>query len=209
MTIKNIIKNHVNEFYNGKKNKENTKMKFILTTYVPGLSERLKKTLHHQYDLTSPFAAKQTTDSIGNIYCRMKYTVPMSNKSKLFYSVKCGQCEKICIGITKQKLMERIATHRSDVHLNKGNETTELTCGYEKSQFRLQQRNDTGTNPRLFLKKHSCIAEKMYKTPNSCNIQIDQDILQKSYINLLQIHSKPRQSQSGRPQGFKNQVNLQ
>lgn len=86
--VSNKIKNRVNRFYNGKNLKETEKKRFIPTPYVAGLSERLKKSLY-KYDLTVSCKSK---NSVGNIYSRMKYTVPKQNKSKAICSVECEQC---------------------------------------------------------------------------------------------------------------------
>lgn len=187
--VSDIIKKRVDRFYNGKDQKNTTKKKFIPTTYVPGLSERLKKSLN-QHDLNISCKA---TNTIGNIYSRMKYAIPKDNKSKVIYSVKCDVCGTTYVGMTKQKLKDRMAKHRSDVHLRKTRETTGLTIHAVTENHTFDFKNVTILDqiPNFFQR---CIAEKMYihKTPNNCNTQVDKQGLHKSYINLLKIHSKPR-----------------
>lgn len=123
----------------------------------------------------------------------MKYTFPKDNKSKLIYSVDCEICGVTYVGMTKQKLKDRMAKHRSDVHLRKTRETTGLTIHAvtENHNFDLRKVTILDQIPNFFQR---CIAEKMYihKTPNNCNTQVDKQGLHRSYINLLRIHSKPR-----------------
>lgn len=66
--VSNIIKKRVDRLNNGKQRKETNKKRFIPTTYIPGLSDRLKKTLN-EYDRNISCKA---TNTIGNIYSRMK-----------------------------------------------------------------------------------------------------------------------------------------
>lgn len=73
---RNVLCQMSSKFYNNGKEKDNHKNRFIPAPYVPGLSERLKKSLN-EYDLT---LSCKTTNRIGNIYTRTKYTLPKDQK---------------------------------------------------------------------------------------------------------------------------------
>lgn len=62
--VSNIVKNRVDKYYNNGGEKREQKNRFISAPYVPGLSERLKKSLNG-YNLT---LSCKTQNKIGNIY---------------------------------------------------------------------------------------------------------------------------------------------
>lgn len=163
--VSNIVKNRVDRFYKGKAQGNTEKKKFIPTTYVASLSERLKKALS-KYDLT---ISCKSNNTIGNIYSRMKYTVPKGKKSKVIYKVKCDQCDVTYVGMTKQKLKDRMSKHKSDVHLKKLSETTGLTIHAVKENHTFDFNKVTILDhiPNFFQRR---IVEKMHihKTPNNC-----------------------------------------
>ncbi|KAG4077397.1 hypothetical protein HA402_009798 [Bradysia odoriphaga] len=194
--VSDIIKQRVDRFYNGKNRNDNKTRRFIPTTYVAGLSERLRKTLG-KYDLT---ISCKSTNKIGDIYSRMKYTIPKANKSKLIYNVKCNECDVTYVGMTKQKLKDRMAKHKSDVHLRKQKETTGLTIHAitENHTFDYDKVTILDQIPNFFQRR---IAEKMYihKTEPNCNTQIDKDGLHRSYINLLLTTENPTTKKINQP----------
>lgn len=185
--VSNIIKKRVDRYYNGNVNKEKKDTKFIATPYIPGLSELLKKVLN-KFDMT---LSCKTTNKIGNIYTKTKYTVPKQLKSKVVYQIKCCDCGAVYIGVTKQKLKDRMAKHKSDIHLKKLQETTGLTVHAVKNHHKIDLDKVTILEqiPNYFQR---LIAEKMYihKTPNTVNTQIDKAGLHGSYINLLKIQNQ-------------------
>lgn len=184
--VSNVIKSRVDRFYNNGKPKNIQKNRFITAPYIPGLSEKLKKSLN-EYDMT---LSCKTTNRIGNIYTRTKYTLPKDQKSKVVYQVKCQDCNAVYIGITKQKIKDRMAKHRSDVHLKKITGTTGLTLHAIKESHTFNLANVTILEqiPNYWQR---VIAEKMFihKTPNSVNTQVDKSGLHASYINLMKLHS--------------------
>lgn len=121
--VSNIITKRVDKYYNNGREKNEQKNLFISAPYIPGLSERLKKTLN-SYDMT---LSSKTKNKIGNIYTLTKYKIPKEQKSKVVYQVRCQDCNCTYIGITKQKLKDRMAKHRCDVHFKKQQNTTGLT----------------------------------------------------------------------------------
>lgn len=192
--VSKVIKDRVDRFYNGKSNRDKPKQRFIASPYVPGLSERLKKVLN-QYNLT---LSCKTTNKIGDLYTRTKYTIPKELKSKVIYQIKCNDCNATYIGMTKQKLKNRMAKHRSDIHLKKRNETTGLTIHAVDNKHQIDFDNVTILEhiPNYWQR---AIAEKMYihKTDNTVNTQVDKAGLHGSYINLLKIKNHPRRKPTG------------
>lgn len=185
--VSNIIENRVDRFYNQDNNKREDKdRRFIAAPYIPGLSERLRKSLNcHNLTLSC-----KTTNKIGNIYTRTKYKIPREQKSKVVYQIKCQDCNAIYIGITKQKLKDRMAKHRSDVHLQKLEGTTGLTIhAVQKSHnFDFENVSILEQIPDYWQR---LIAEKMYihRSKNTVNTQIDKDGLHASYVNLMKLQS--------------------
>lgn len=186
--VNKIVKDRVDKFYNNNNNKKTTtNPRYVSAPYVPGLSERLKKILGgHNLTLNC-----KTTNKIGNIYTRTKYTIPKEMKSKVVYQVKCQDCNAIYIGITKQKIKDRMAKHRSDVHLKKTQGTTGLTVHAvnESHSFDFAEVTILEQIPNYWQR---LIAEKMHihKSENTVNTQIDKDGLHASYINLMKLHNK-------------------
>ncbi|XP_037041511.1 uncharacterized protein LOC119078142 [Bradysia coprophila] len=184
--VSNVIKNRVDKFYNNTKTKKDQNNRFIAAPYIPGLSEKLKKSLN-QHNLT---LSCKTTNRIGNIYSKTKYTVPKEEKSKVIYQVKCRDCNAIYIGITKQKLKDRMSKHRSDVHLKKTTNTTGLTLHAvnESHTFNFNDVKILEQIPNYFQR---IIAEKMFihKASNTVNTQVDKSGLHASYINLMKLHN--------------------
>lgn len=86
--VANVIQKRVDRNYNGPNAKETKVAKYNPTPYIPGLSEKLKKTLNG-YDLTLSCKA---TNKIGNVYTRTKYKIPKDHKSKVVYMVTCSTC---------------------------------------------------------------------------------------------------------------------
>lgn len=187
--VSNIIQKRVKRYYNGPNGKEKKAEKFIAAPYIPGLSEKLKKTLNG-YNLT---LSCKTTNKIGNIYTRTKYKIPKEQKSKVVYMVKCSVCNAIYIGITKQKLKDRMAKHKSDIHLKKNQGTTGLTLHAvtESHTFDFENVTILEQIPNYWQR---LIAEKMYihKAQNTVNTQIDKDGLHSSYANLMKMLDNQR-----------------
>ncbi|XP_037040265.1 uncharacterized protein LOC119077188 [Bradysia coprophila] len=183
--VSNIIANRVDKYYNNCRIKSDRKNRFISAPYVPGLSERLKKTLN-RYDMT---LSCKTTNKIGNIYTRTKYKIPKEQKSKVVYQIKCQDCNCTYIGITKQKLKDRMTKHKSDVHLKKQQNTTGLTL-HAVNKSHTFNFNDVTILEQIPNYWQRLIAEKMYihKTPNTVNTQTDKSGLHTSYVNLMKIH---------------------
>lgn len=178
--VQDIITKRVDRFYNGKTTEEKPKVRRIASPYVPGLTERINKVLQgHQMNLAS-----KSSNNIGNLYTRVKYTIPKNEKSKIVYEVKC-LCGKKYVGNTKQLAKTRFSKHRSDCNLKKTKETTGLTMHSvrENHNFDFDRFTILDHVPSYFQRQ---IAEKMHiaKTPNNVNLTIDTAGLHQSYADF-------------------------
>ena len=88
--ISKVIRNRVDKFYNNRTIRDPDPKRYIAAPYIPGLSERLKKSLN-DHGLT---LSCKTKNKIGNLYSRTKYTIPKEQKSKVVYEVKCSECSE-------------------------------------------------------------------------------------------------------------------
>lgn len=191
--VSNIIRDRTDKFYNNTKKSSVTPQRYVAAPYIPGLSELLKKSLNPHGLMLSC----KTTNKIGNIYSKTKYKVPKELKSKVVYQVRCLDCNAVYVGITKQKLKDRMSKHRSDVHLKKEKETTGLTVHAVKESHKFDFDNVTILEqiPNYWQR---LIAEKMYihQAEHTVNTQIDKAGLHNSYINLIKLHHADKHSRN-------------
>lgn len=82
---------------------------------MPALSERLAKSVK-KYDL---HLACKTGNNVKQVMTKTKYTVPVANRSKLVYKVKCKNCDCVYIGETKQRLCDRCYRHELNIRNKK------------------------------------------------------------------------------------------
>lgn len=115
-TIKELI-----DYVAMKKNKDifEPKMEKVYksTTYIPGLSERIKNS--NIYDKEKYELAFKTSNSLNKLFSKTKTKVEKEEKSNLVYEISCNgdghnTCQKVYVGTTKTKLKTRLASHRSD-----------------------------------------------------------------------------------------------
>lgn len=181
--VNEVIKNRVNRFYNGKDGIPNNKpLKYIPTPYIPGLSERINKTMR-QYNMA---LGCKTNNNVGNLYTRTKYPIPKNMKSKVVYRVDCKDCDGKYPGQTKQRIGQRMGGHKSHIKAGKLTQTTGLTIHAvkEKHQFDFEKVTILDHIPNYH---HRLIAEKMHicKTENTVNLQCETNGLHESYVNLF------------------------
>lgn len=173
--------------YNGKPNDDKPKVRRIPSPYVPGLSERINKSLK-DHNLT---LACKSSNNIGNLYTKTKYTVPKNEKSKVIYEVEC-ECGKRYVGNTKQLVKKRFSKHKSDVKLKKTRETTGLTVHsvIRKHEFDYDHFTILDHIPDYHQRN---IAEKMHivKTDKTVNLTIDTTGLHPSYATFFKNHRPP------------------
>ncbi|KAG4068036.1 hypothetical protein HA402_003942 [Bradysia odoriphaga] len=175
-----VIKERVNQFYNGKNREiQPKKMRYIATPYVPGLSERINKTMN-EYDMA---LGCKTTNNVGNVFTKTKYPVPKSMKSKIVYRVDCLDCPAKYPGKTKQRIMNRMEKHKSEIRQKKLTEATGLTMHAVKEGHRFDFDNVKILDhiPNYHQRN---IAEKMHicSTDHTVNLLSDTYGLHESYV---------------------------
>lgn len=133
--VSKIIENRVNRFYNEKGQHETKEKNSSLHNMLPAYRNVWRK---HWAITTSTSAAKQPTPLV--------ILVHWCNKSKVIYEVKCDQCNTVYVGMTKQKLKDRMSKHKSDVTSEEAerNHRPNITRSNQKAHIRLQRREDSG-----------------------------------------------------------------
>ncbi len=182
--VNEIVKDRVNRFYNGKnRDQASKKVRYIVSPYVPGLSQRINKTLR-EYDMALGCKAE---NNIGNAtFSKTKCPVPKRMKSKVVYRLDCLNCPAKYPGQTKQKIYNRTAKHRSDIKQGKLTETTGLTIHAVKEKHNFDFEN---IKILVYIPNYHqrIIAEKMHicSTKNTVNLLSDTNGLHESYVNLF------------------------
>lgn len=181
--VNEVVKERVDKFYNRNANGQDTKnLRYIATPYVPGLSERINKTIR-AYDMA---LGCKSENNVGNLFSKTKCQVPKHMKSKVVYRVDCMDCHGTYPGSTKQHISKRMAKHKSDNRLGKLTETTGLTIHAVNEKHRFDFDNVTILEhvPNYHQRN---IAEKMHicRTKNTVNLQSDTNGLHESYVSLF------------------------
>ncbi|XP_055714194.1 uncharacterized protein LOC129808444 [Phlebotomus papatasi] len=110
----NLIGRLVNEERGVRRAEQNTtdtdiQRKYMSLTYVPGLSERMKRTFgQFSRDITLSLKSRHNT---GVLYTNLKDKIPILDKSNMIYKIPC-ECGRSYIGRTSQKLSTRIKQHK-------------------------------------------------------------------------------------------------
>lgn len=86
--VEELIKNRVHRFYNNNSKKEKKDdQRYVSAPYIPGLSERIKKTLK-RHDI---ILSTKTIYKVNNVFTRTKYKISTQDKSKVVYRAKCQE----------------------------------------------------------------------------------------------------------------------
>lgn len=97
-----------------------TQCTYISMTYIPGLSEKIKRTvMGFAPDIKIAFKTPNTAQSL---YTRLKDKTDLMDRSNVIYSIPC-ECGRPYIGRTSQKLRARIRQHElsQEVALDENN----------------------------------------------------------------------------------------
>lgn len=87
------------------------------TTYIPGLSERIKNSDTYNKDKFE--MALKSHNTVNNLFSRTKSKIDKNDKINVVYKIPCEGdgsdiCQKVYIGTTKNRLKTRISAHKSD-----------------------------------------------------------------------------------------------
>ncbi|XP_053686394.1 uncharacterized protein LOC128735938 [Sabethes cyaneus] len=109
-----LLKQRVHKHYNTIENevKNDVEVKYMSTPYVPGLSEKISKTLKKN----NLIVATKPRDKIKNkIFSKLKDPIPTTKQKNVIYSIPCGAGDnREYIGQTGRRLDTRIAEHKND-----------------------------------------------------------------------------------------------
>lgn len=87
-------------------------------TYVPGISERIKKS--EIYNKEKYKIAPRTDNTLKQLFSNTKSKIDKMEKANVIYKINCtgdvtNTCKQVYVGTTKNKLKTRLAGHRSDL----------------------------------------------------------------------------------------------
>lgn len=184
--VEKIIRKRVHRFYNSNtKSNENDGKRYVSTPYIPGLSERLKKTLRNHDIILST----KTTNKVNNAFTRTKYKVSNQDKSKLVYKVKCLGCVGTYIGDTKQKTKNRIYRHDLDIKNKKKEGASMLTQHAISTGHKFDTENvEILEHAANYWSRKRAEAIHILKDQNAVNFKRDSNGIHSSYINIFTKH---------------------
>lgn len=116
--IQQTLKRRVHVLYNAHQgdHHEGDPKRYASIPYVPGLSEKVGKTLK-KFEITASFKPSNKIKDV--VFTKLKDTIPKMKQINVVYSIPCGACDdKQYIGQTSQTLEKRIAQHRNSVRSN-------------------------------------------------------------------------------------------
>lgn len=182
--IQQTLRKRVHVLYNTLQGeqREGEPKKYASIPYVPGLSEKVGKTLKN-FEITASF---KPSDKVKNVvFTKLKDTIPKMKQINVVYSIPCGACDdKQYIGQTSQTLEKRIAQHRNSVRTNAS--ATGLTQHaienghtFDFSRTKILERINNGASRLSAEMLHIKINNE-----NTVNLQRDVDGFSNTYNNL-------------------------
>lgn len=157
-------------------------------TYIPDLSESVKKIFADQMDHTQ--ISFRSGKTIKECFTKLKDRTPKELRSDLIYKIACKgndkeTCSSIYIGTTGQYLKNRISNHRCDLKGNNSNRTALSThCAllnhvpdFDNATILHEENN--------YFKRMTLEALYIQTTPNTINKKTDTDNISTTYCALL------------------------
>ena len=117
-TINHLLKAHSNNTSHTTITTSSEPKLFKPITYVPGFSEKFKKS--DIYNSTNYTLALKTTNTLKSVHSKIKDKVNSLEKCDVVYNIECKGdeshiCKKVYVGTTKSKLKTRLSAHKSDL----------------------------------------------------------------------------------------------
>lgn len=185
--IEENIKNRVHRFYNNDSSKVESidKQKYVSAPYIPGLSERIKKSLKkHNITLST-----KTINKVDHVFTRTKYKIATENKSKIVYKAKCLNCPGKYVGQTKQKLGNRTYRHDLDYRNMKMEGSSMLTQHALANNHKFDMDNvEIIEHVNNYWSRLTAEAIHILKEPNAVNLRKDCNNIHASYVNIFRKH---------------------
>lgn len=184
---------------------------YVSFPYVAGLTERISKSLSTDYPHIKISARQHNI--VEKFHTRVKDPKNKKDVNNIVYNIPCSNCTGCYIGMTKNKLGQRIAGHQS--HVNKletllaadanDEQIEDLKtktamiehCITQQHRFNFEETkvvdHSRNTNTLAFLEM--C---HIYNTPNTVNRRTDVDNLNTAYAAILHtLKAKSINAQKG------------
>ena len=184
--VEENIKVRVHRFYNNKQKKDKIEgQRYVSAPYIPGLSERLKKTLNKHGVILST----KTINKVNNVFTRTKYKIATANKSKVVYRAKCLNCPGKYLGQTKQKMDNRMYRHDLDYRNGKMDGSSMLTQHALENGHKFDTENvEIVEHVDNYWSRLTAEAIHILKEPNAVNHRRDCNNIHASYVNIFKKH---------------------
>lgn len=161
---------------------------FAALSYVPVASEVITKQL--QYFVPDVKLASKPVNKNQRFFTNTKSRLQKEDKNGCIYQIPCGDCDKVYIGETKQKLGVRLSQHRNDVRAQK--DATALAShareeeheyNFDECRILARERNKT----RLQIQEVNHIICNDHR---ACNFKTDSSHINPTYYCLLKHECK-------------------
>ncbi|XP_055681904.1 uncharacterized protein LOC129789276 [Lutzomyia longipalpis] len=165
---------------------------FHTITYIPGVSERIKKIVVREAGLDVAFAVAGRN---GSFFTKVKDPVPMGQKSGVIYWIPCGGCNLSYVGVTSQHLRARVDQHRRDCRSQVRREGSTALCahsGENGHDFKFDEVEivDMHRHPgKLAILEMLHIRKNRHKLVNKRSDTLG---LSSVYTNLINMHNDRR-----------------
>lgn len=166
--------------------------------YIPGLTERITKLLKKEYPQVT-IAPKQY-NTVKGFHTKVKDPKNHKDKNNIIYNIPCNNCPSSYIGMTRNKLSQRLSGHQSHVNkldtlLNTSNNESHINdlklktamiehCITHEHRFNFDKTRivDHSNNTQTLSFLEMC---HIYNTPNTVNRREDVDNLNTAYAAIL------------------------
>lgn len=189
--VEEIIKNRVHRFYNNDKSDREREdgQRYVSAPYIPGLSERIKKTLRKHAIMLST----KTINKVNNVFTRTKYKISTPNKSKVVYKASCLNCPGKYIGNTKQRISKRMYRHDLDYRNKKVEGSSMLTQHALANNHKFDTDNvEILEHADNYWSRLTAESIHILKEPNAVNYRMDSNRIHASYVNIFKKHPNTR-----------------
>lgn len=169
-------------------NAEGEEHRFLGATFVPGVAPYIKR-LTSRYDRKIKWGFS-SNKNLSCMFTKLKGKIDKGQKSNVVYEIPCKgmadeECNKIYIGTTKQFLKSRMANHKSDINLGRGEKSALAQhCVSKKHRPGLEEVRilctENNTKKRLILESLHIQSSK-----NTINVKQDVENVHRSYGPLV------------------------
>lgn len=137
------------------------------------------------------------TKTCNSFFSKLKDPEPKENQSELIYKIDCGACSKSYIGMTKQRLKQRISEHKSSCknYANKGKTALAEHRFSEGHIFDFNSTSILEKEPNYEKRKIAEVIEIILHEDVAINNKKDTENFSSAYYNLLDNYRSVRNIQ--------------